>query len=71
MSKHRTKGKDRASPFLKRWAANGAWAAVWGTAFGLCVGVFGETVALVSVTVVAMGTATVWYATGRRDAGAG
>jgi hypothetical protein len=71
MDEHRAKGKGQASPFLKRWAANGAWAAAWSAAFGLCVGVFGEAVALVSVTVVAAGTAAVWYATGRRDGEAG
>lgn len=56
-----------ASPALKEWAANGAWLAAWGAIFTLCVGVFGETVALFAVLATVIATGAVWYATGRRD----
>ena len=71
MASEHEKGDQEAFSFLKLWATNSVWGAAWSAAFTLCVGVFGDTIALVTIAFLTVAITTVWYATGKRGTNAG
>jgi hypothetical protein len=67
MYSEKTRRWGKRVPTLKEVAAICAWTAVWGAIFTLCIGVFGETIALFAVAATVLAASAVWYATHRRD----
>lgn len=67
MYSEKTRRWRKAAPPLKELAATGAWSAVWGAIFTLCVGIFGETIALFAIAATVLATSAIWYVTHRRD----
>ncbi len=61
--------KEKTSHFtsvLLRWVINIIWILVWIVLFFLCIKVFGDVVGLVSMLLLILFAALVWYGTNRR-----